>query len=100
MKLAIIGMGIMGCNYAKMISKGLTQGIEITAVTRITEERKEALREIFDKGAEGSKSLLLANAMYLSSWKKQMVEIPQTIEEELAFEAEYEEAYKVKKLEI
>jgi predicted dehydrogenase len=41
----------MGCNYAKMISQGLTQGIEITAVTRITEERKEALREIFDKGA-------------------------------------------------
>ena len=48
MKLAIIGMGIMGCNYAKMISQGLTQ----------------------------------------------------TIEEEIAFEAEYEEAYKVKKLEI
>ena len=52
MKLAIIGMGIMGCKYAKMISGGLVQGIEITAVTRITPERKENLKEIFEKGAK------------------------------------------------
>lgn len=52
MKLAIIGMGIMGCRYAKMISDGLVQGIEITAVTRITPERKEALKEIFNHGAK------------------------------------------------
>lgn len=51
MKLAIIGMGIMGCRYAKMISEGYVKNIEITAVTRISEERKEALKEIFDGGA-------------------------------------------------
>lgn len=51
MKLAIIGMGIMGCRYAKMISDGLVKGIEITAVTRITSERKKVLSDIFDKGA-------------------------------------------------
>lgn len=32
MKLAIIGMGIMGCKYAKMISDGLVTGTEIAAV--------------------------------------------------------------------
>ena len=124
MKLAIIGMGIMGCRYAKMISDGLVKGIEITAVTRITPERKEALKNIFDngteifqiaddlfkavrkkkvavdgkaelfvEGAEGSKSLMLANAMYLSSWKKQMVKLPENLEEEIAFEAAYEEEF-------
>ena len=51
MKLAIIGMGIMGCRYAKMISDGLVKGIEITAVTRITPERKTALKEVFEQGA-------------------------------------------------
>ena len=51
MKLAIIGMGIMGCRYAQMISSGLVKNIEITAVTRITEERKEALKDVFDAGA-------------------------------------------------
>lgn len=50
MKLAIIGMGIMGCRYAKMISEGLVKNIEITAVTRISEERKQSLKEIFDAG--------------------------------------------------
>ena len=52
MKLAIIGMGIMGCNYAKMISAGHTKGIEITAVTRITPERRAELKDVFDKGAK------------------------------------------------
>jgi len=51
MKLAIIGMGIMGCRYAKMISDGLVKGIEITAVTRITPERKTALKDVFEQGA-------------------------------------------------
>ena len=50
MKLAIIGMGIMGCRYAQMISSGLVKGIEISAVTRITPERKEALKDIFAQG--------------------------------------------------
>ncbi len=51
MKLAIIGMGIMGCRYAKMISDGSVKNVEITAVTRIAPERKAALSEIFEKGA-------------------------------------------------
>ena len=46
MKLAIIGMGIMGCRYAKMISEGLVKNIEITAVTRISEERKQRYKEL------------------------------------------------------
>jgi len=46
--------------------------------------------EIFVEGTEGCKSLMLANAMYLSSWKKQMIEIPKTKEKEVAFEMEYE----------
>ena len=33
--------------------------------------------ELFVEGSEGSKSLMLANAMYLSSWKKQMVKLEQ-----------------------
>lgn len=51
-KLAIIGMGIQGCKYAKMISSGLIHGIDIVAVTRITPERKEELKEIFENGAK------------------------------------------------
>ena len=50
MKLAIIGMGIMGCRYAKMISDGYVKNVEITAVTRISEERKVQLKELFDAG--------------------------------------------------
>ena len=50
MRLAIIGMGIMGCNYARMIADGKVQGIEIAAVTRITPKRKEGLKDIFEKG--------------------------------------------------
>lgn len=42
------------------------------------------------EGVEGSKSLTLANAMYLSSWKKQMVDLPVTEEEMYAFETEFE----------
>lgn len=43
------------------------------------------------EGVEGSKSLILANAMYLSSWKKQMVDLPVTMEEMYAFESAFEE---------
>ncbi len=49
MKLAIIGMGSMGCNYAKMILDGLVQGVEIIATTRIKPERKENLKEMYDE---------------------------------------------------
>ncbi len=50
----------------------------------------EGKAELFVEGTEGSKSLMIANAMYLSSWKKQMVKIPQNLKEEIAFEQEYE----------
>ena len=49
--------------------------------------------ELFVAGTEGTKSLMLANAMYLSSWKKQMVKLPENLEEEIAFETEYEEEF-------
>ena len=48
-KLAIIGMGNMGCNYAKMIIDNLVCGVEIAAVTRISPQRKEMLQEVFSK---------------------------------------------------
>lgn len=41
-------------------------------------------------GQEGIKSLTLSNAMYLSSWKKQMVEIPADAAAVLAFETAFE----------
>ena len=46
-QLAIIGMGVMGCKYAQMIHSGHVSGIKIAAVTRITPERKEQLKDIF-----------------------------------------------------
>ena len=48
-KLAIIGMGVMGCKYAQMIWSEQVKGIEIAAVTRITPERKEMLSELFEE---------------------------------------------------
>lgn len=45
-------------------------------------------------GREGLKSLILSNAMYLSSWKKQMVTLPKiATQEELLFEKEFEEIF-------
>ena len=42
-------------------------------------------------GREGRKSLLLSNAMYLSSWESRMVTLPKAgSEEELAFEKKFE----------
>ena len=50
-------------------------------------------------GREGKKSLILSNAMYLSSWEKRMIKIPDTESEEMDFEKEFEKAFskKVKK---
>ena len=50
----------------------------------------EEKAKLYVEGAQGGKSLMLANAMYLSSWKNQMINIPQNLEEEIAFEKEYE----------
>ena len=42
-------------------------------------------------GREGRKSLILSNAMYLSSWEKRMVDIPDIGSgKELLFEEEFE----------
>ena len=42
-------------------------------------------------GREGRKSLLISNAIYLSSWKKKMIELPKIdSEEELKFEKAFE----------
>lgn len=44
-------------------------------------------------GREGRKSLILSNAMYLSSWKKKMITLPEIGSgEEREFEKEFEEA--------
>ena len=44
-------------------------------------------------GREGRKSLLLSNAIYLSSWEKKMIELPQIgSRQELDFESEFEAA--------
>ncbi len=45
-RIAIIGMGVMGCRYAQMIHSGQLNGIELVAVTRISPERKEQLKDI------------------------------------------------------
>jgi predicted dehydrogenase len=48
-------------------------------------------------GREGRSSLLLSNAIYLSSWEKQLVNIPKAgSEEELDFERRFEDALKKK----
>ncbi len=48
-------------------------------------------------GREGRKSLLLSNAIYLSSWKREMVSIPQIgSTEESSFEEEFETALQEK----
>lgn len=50
-KIAILGMGNMGCNYAKMIDAGLVNNVEIKAVTRVSDERKK-LKELFEREIE------------------------------------------------
>lgn len=48
-KLAIIGMGNMGCQYARMILDGAVSGVEIAAITRIKPERLQKLQEIAER---------------------------------------------------
>ena len=45
------------------------------------------------QGEEGIKSLLLSNAMYLSSWQKRMIVLPVTKEEQQLFEAEFSKEF-------
>ena len=39
MKTGIIGMGNMGSKYAELIAKGEIAGMELVAVTRVSDER-------------------------------------------------------------
>lgn len=49
------------------------------------------------KGAEGKRSLLLSNALYLSSWQRRMVEIPaENTDDEREFEQLFEEELKAR----
>ena len=49
-------------------------------------------------GSEGRKSLLLSNAIYLSSWEKKMIDIPETgSKEELEFEKKFEDELRKKR---
>lgn len=70
MRLAIIGMGIMGSKYARMIHDQLRQDIEIVAVTRISPERKELLKDIFEQGVPIYES---ADALFEAVRKKELL---------------------------
>ncbi|MCR5113383.1 MAG: Gfo/Idh/MocA family oxidoreductase [Acholeplasmatales bacterium] len=48
MRVAIIGMGNMGIKYARLISTDKSIGMELTAVTRIKESKKEQILEYLD----------------------------------------------------
>jgi hypothetical protein len=49
-------------------------------------------------GSEGRKSLLLSNAIYLSSWEEKMIDIPETgSKEELEFEKRFEDELRKKR---
>lgn len=50
-------------------------------------------RELVAPGQEGMKSLMLSNAMYLSSWTKRMVELPENEKMLQDFEEEFEREY-------
>ena len=45
MKVGIIGMGNMGAKYAMMIAKGDVKGMELAAITRVTDERWDMIRQ-------------------------------------------------------
>ena len=45
MKVGIIGMGNMGAKYALMIAKGDVKGMELVAITRVTDERWDMIRQ-------------------------------------------------------
>ena len=48
------------------------------------------------EGQEGIKSLLLSNAMYLSSWQKKMIMLPQTKGEQALFEEKFAREFQEK----
>ena len=48
-KIAIIGMGIMGCKYARMITSGQVKGAQLVAVTRVRPEKMEEFSDVFEQ---------------------------------------------------
>lgn len=46
MKIAVIGMGNMGSQYAALISENRIAGMELTAATRVRPEKMESLRRV------------------------------------------------------
>ncbi|MDL2301817.1 Gfo/Idh/MocA family oxidoreductase [Lachnospiraceae bacterium OttesenSCG-928-D06] len=48
-RMGILGMGNMGCQYAKMIVEGKIPGMELAAVSRIKSDRVEKVREFLPK---------------------------------------------------
>lgn len=48
-RLGIIGMGNMGCNYARMIFDGYVPNLKIVAITRIKPEKLASLKEISER---------------------------------------------------
>lgn len=49
-RIGIIGMGGMGCNYAQMIGEGKVPEMEIAAVTRIKKDRAEWAERMLPEG--------------------------------------------------
>lgn len=45
MKVGIIGMGNMGSKYAQLISKGEIAGMELSAITRVSQERWDSIKD-------------------------------------------------------
>ena len=115
MRTAIIGTGMQGSRYAAMIASGNVKGVKLAAMTRFREQYRELLKTAIEKnkpvfqsadelfeavegrgnliaqGAEGRNSLMISNAVYLSSWKHCTVSIlKQNTPEEEQFEKEFE----------
>ena len=61
MKIAVIGMGNMGSQYAQMIAEGRIPGMELAAVTRVRKERWEKLKDSMPRGLKVYES---AQALY------------------------------------
>ena len=45
MKVGIIGMGNMGSKYAQLISRGEIVGMELSAITRVSQERWDRIKD-------------------------------------------------------
>ncbi|MBQ7934310.1 MAG: Gfo/Idh/MocA family oxidoreductase [Lachnospiraceae bacterium] len=89
-KLGIIGMGNMGCQYARMILDGKVSGMEIAAVTRIRPERLERLKELQEKQVpryESAKELYQAVQEGVLTLDAVLIVTPQMCHEEQVIEA-------------